>query len=75
METEQLSDLEILGVEFVAETAPTRVRIEARRTPDGVTRWWSECDADALDAIVGESPEEATARVLARITKLRGASA
>ena len=64
-----------MEIEFIAEAAPVRVRIEERRTPDGVSRWWSECDADALDAIVGASAEEATARVLARITKIRGASA
>ena len=75
MDIEQISEIELLGVEFIAEAAPTRVRIEARRTPDGVTRYWSECDADALDAIVGASPEEATARVLARITAPLGARA
>lgn len=64
-----------MEIEFIAESAPTRVRIEERRTPDGVSKWWSECDADALDAIVGSSPEEATARVLARINAPLGARA
>ena len=64
-----------MEIEFKAEAAPTRVRIEKRRTPDGVIKWWSECDADALDAIVGSSPEEATARVLARINAPLGAKA
>jgi hypothetical protein len=64
-----------MELEFVAESAPTRVRIEERRTPDGVTKWWTECEADALDAIVGSSPEETTARVLARINAPLGAKA
>jgi len=64
-----------LEINFEAEAAPTRVRIEARRTPDRVCKWWTECEADALDAIVGESAEEATARVLARINPPPGAKA
>ncbi len=61
--------------EFVAESPPTRVRIEERCTPDGVVKWGTECDLDALDAIVGGSAEEATARVLARIHAPLGAKA
>ena len=64
-----------MELEFVAEAAPTRVRIEERRTPDGVVKWWTECDLDALDAIVGGSQEEATERVLARINAPLGARA
>jgi hypothetical protein len=64
-----------MELEFKAEKAPTRVRIEERRTPDGVSKWWTECEADALDAIVGSSAEEATARVLARINAPLGAKA
>jgi len=64
-----------MELEFVAESAPTRVRIEQRRTPDGVVKWWTECDLDALDAIVGGSQEEATERVLARIHAPLGAKA
>ena len=64
-----------MELEFIAEAAPTRVRIEERRTPDGVSKWWSESAADELDAIVGGSPEEATERVLARINAPLGARA
>ena len=67
--------MELESVEFVAESAPTRVRIEERRTPDGVVKWWTECDVDAFDAIVGESPAEAIERVLARIHAPLGAKA
>jgi hypothetical protein len=57
-----------LEFEAVAERAPVRVRFEARRTPDGVEKFWSECDGDvALDAIVGASAEQAIERVLERI--------
>jgi len=64
-----------LEFDFEAEAAPTRVRIEERRTPDGVVKWWTESEADALDAIVGSSVEETTARVLARINAPLGAKA
>ena len=64
-----------MEIEFTAEAAPTRVRIEERRTPDGAVKWWTECDEQALDAIAGASPEEATARVLARINAPLGAKA
>lgn len=61
--------------EAVAESAPVRVRIEARTTPDGVEKFWSECNDSALDAIVGMSPEQAIERVLERITAPLGAKA
>ncbi len=64
-----------MELEFVAESAPTRVRIEERRTPDGVVKWWTECNLDALDAIVGTTAEEATERVLSRINAPLGARA
>lgn len=64
-----------MELEFVAEAAPTRVRIEMRRTPDGRVRWWTECDNDAFDAIVGASPNEAMERVLRRIDAPLGANA
>ncbi len=64
-----------MELEFVAEAAPTRVRVEKRRTPDGAVKWWTECDLDALDAIVGASPEQALERVLARIAAPLGARA
>ncbi len=58
-----------------AERAPVRVRIEARRAPDGV-KFWSECDADqSLDAISGASAAETIARVLERIDAPLGAEA
>lgn len=63
-----------MEMEFVAEGAPVRVRVEARRTPDGAEKYWTECDADAtLDAIVGASPEQAIERVLERIDAPLGA--
>ncbi len=64
-----------MELEFVAEAAPTRVRIEERRTPDGVVKWWSECNADALDAIVGTTAAETVERVLERIHAPLGARA
>ena len=64
-----------MEVEFKAERAPVRVRIEPRRTPDGVEKWWSECDEQALDAIAGPTAEEAVERVLARINAPLGAKA
>ncbi len=64
-----------MELEFVAESAPTRVRIEARRTPDGVVKWWSECDLDAPDGSVGGTAAETTKRVLSRIHAPFGAKA
>jgi hypothetical protein len=65
-----------MEMQFVAEGAPVRVRIEARRTPDGVEKYWTECDADvSLDAIVGMSAEQAIERVLERINAPLGAKA
>ncbi len=59
----------------IAERAPVRVRIEARRAPDGV-KFWSECDSDgSLDAISGKSEAEAMERVLDRIHAPLGAKA
>ncbi len=59
----------------VAERAPVRVRIEARRTPDGVEKFWTECDDQSLDAIVGVSAEQAIERVLERLDAPLGARA
>jgi hypothetical protein len=65
-----------MEMQFVAEGAPVRVRVEARRTPDGVEKFWTECNADAtLDAIVGVTPEQAVERVLERINAPLGARA
>lgn len=65
-----------MEMDFVAEAPPVRVRVEARRTPDGVEKYWTECDADgSLDAIVGLTPEQAVERVLERITAPLGAKA
>ena len=65
-----------MELEFVAEAPPVRVRVEARRTPDGVQKFWTECDADvALDAIAGESAAEAVQRVLERLQAPLGAQA
>jgi hypothetical protein len=59
----------------VSEHAPVRVRIEPRRTPDGV-KYWSECDGDqSLDAICGSSALETLQRVLDRINAPLGAKA
>jgi hypothetical protein len=59
----------------MAERAPVRVRIEARRTPDGVEKFWTECDDQALDAISGMSAEQAIERVLERLDAPLGAKA
>jgi hypothetical protein len=65
-----------MEMQFVAEGAPVRVRVEARRTPDGVEKYWTECDSDiTLDAIVGVTPEQAVERVLDRISAPLGAKA
>ena len=65
-----------MELEFVAESAPVRVRVEPRRTPDGVQKFWTECDGDlSLDAIAGESAAEAVERVLERLRAPLGAQA